>query len=1030
VTILADERVKLTNQAVTGARLMKISGWEGPLTDAIRNAREREVGAMQKATFLRACNEALFFIQPTVLSLLTFTTYVATGNELTPAKVFTTIALLNLTQFSVGKFLFLSVQGCSEAWVSIKRLEKLFLLDENDGFSFIGDDPDVFGEEEDALPNPAPMLGSEPSSMSRISLTNSSFRWTSQAQLSTKEVEAEGENEDSDSEDSNDKHEAGRGNGATLQDIQLEVMDGELVGVAGPVAAAKSSLLLAVLREMVPESDSTGHHHVLGRIAYASQEPWIQGGRLRDNILFGQKFDKQRYWRVVNACALGPDLESLPYGDSTIIGDRGVNLSGGQKARVGLARLAYADADVYLLDDPLSAVDPGVGKHLFHSVICGLLKGKTRVLVTHQTQYLQDVDRVIIMRGGRITAQGKWDELSAAGSLAGVIAVSAMETLPGVDDLATQELTEALPQRENGMGEHGEKETADNDGPRSRASTILSAPETGAEILNRGKSVEAQVEEQQQSGNVSLSTYRQYVNAAAGPALGIVMVVLLVAGQALTMLVFLLLAKWSQAADYKDAWWMWSFILVCLLAIIMSFLRATVTFHSLLRSSKQLHNRMLERVVRAPVSFFDLNSSGIILNRFAKDIAYMDDMLPMTVYDFITCLFMVLGTIILVVVVNFWVVLALVPSIFIFYYLLKFYLKTSREVKRLEAKTRSPLYTFLSESLDGLVTIRAFGAQKRFLEEFSARLDLNTRAFYAFIFTARWLGFRLDVIVILILSAACFISVALNEFASDKVNAGLLGVALVYVIQLGGLFQWAVRQAAEVENQIVSVERVLQYCELEQEAALYSKPGKEPPENWPDKGSIEVEDLWASYRPGLPPVLKGLTFNISPGTVVGIVGRTGAGKSSLVSTLFRLLEYDASKGFIAIDGIKTCEVGLHELRPRLSVIPQTPFLFSGTFRQNLDPFLKRSDAQIWAALEAVQLSAYIAAQPGGLSTLMTENGGNLSSGQRQLVCLARAILQRSTVLVLDEATANIDVQTDQLISSAIRANFKGCTVIM
>ncbi|CAM9967371.1 unnamed protein product, partial [Ectocarpus sp. 12 AP-2014] len=520
------------------------------------------------------------------------------------------------------------------------------------------------------------------------------------------------------------------------------------------------------------------------------------------------------------------------------------------------------------------------------------------------------------------------------------------------------------------------------------------------------------VSEDQESGGLKRSTYLEYIREAAGVWQVVLIFFSMAGGQVLVMGVTVWLARWSRQSEEEQDRSRYVIVLALLTAaaVVVSLFRAVLTFFSLVKASHRLHNRMLKRVVRAPVLFFDSNPVGRILNRFTKDMHFMDDLLPMTLYDFIICSFMVTGGTLIIFFVNPWVVLSMVPAMWYFLYLMSFYMKTSREAKRLEAVTRSPVYSQLSETLDGLVTIRAFGKQDRFLSQFTERVNMNTRAYFAWVYTARWLGFRMDMVVIIVLTASCFFSVAVNEY-SDSVDAGLLGAALVYVLQLGGLFQWSVRQSAEVENQMVSAERVLGYCRVPQEANLESEPGCKPADGWPAKGDIEVRDMSMRYREDLPPVLKGLTLSIKGGSRVGVVGRTGAGKSSLIAALFRLVEYDRDRGSIEIDGVDISKVGLHDLRPRMSVVPQTPFLFSGSMRLNLDPFAKQSDAQMWASLEAVQMKTYVQSLPGGLDAPVAEGGGNLSVGQRQLLCLARAVLQRSQILVMDEATANIDQHT-------------------
>ncbi|CAM9122833.1 unnamed protein product, partial [Ectocarpus sp. 4 AP-2014] len=1230
VTVLTDERVKLTNQAVAGARLMKINAWEPALEKEIHRVRAEEIRVLLKATLLRAVNEAMFFIQPAVISCLVFATYHMLGNVLAPRQVFTTLALLSITQFTVGKFLYLAVQTSSESWVSIKRIETILLMEENEILSAPRREVDLAIKPDKGVPpnNPAAAAfsstptrsGSAPSAQSfmasrggaptvieaetteagtasappaaagvvvagearerqsvsgcvrgvrepvggrvgdrgngtdewpgLVSLKGASFRWTSGREEDqhakafrdliegTKKRKDQGISDGADAAPIEEDNEAEtNAEGLTLDAIDLRIEPGQLVGVVGPVGSSKSSLLMAMLSEITPERTSggpgtaavegcAGHGQsevrprvsVLGSLAYASQEPWIQSSTIRENILFGRAMDQKRYDAVIRDCALERDLSLLPSGDQTGIGDKGVNLSGGQKARVGLARMAYAHADTYLMDDPLSAVDPAVGRELFSKVACGRLKGSTRVLV----HYLRDpeVGQIIVMHHGKIVGKGSYEELEASGSLAALerptsptkakgseanvdhgsgaanhnsaggvsrstharstsstgrayrkrppqapapaqssstSSCSVSSASPGGSGGAPREVIAAAPDgsstslettaRKVGGGDNTSVELhrdqqqqeekdgrdvgynreddfrGDADGDSNEGGLVTEG--------DKGAPPELVVSEDQESGRLKRSTYWEYIREAAGVWQVVLIFFSMAGGQVLVMGVTVWLARWSSQSEEEQGRSQYVIVLALLsaAAVVVSLFRAVLTFFSLVKASHRLHNRMLERVVRAPVLFFDSNPVGRILNRFTKDVHFMDDLLPMTLYDCITCGFMVTGNTLIIFFVNPWVVLSLLPAMWYFLHLMGFYLETSREAKRLEAVTRSPVYSQLSETLDGLVTIRSFGQQHRFLSQFTERVNLNTRAYFAWVYTARWLGFRMDMVVIIVLTASCFFSVAVNEYSSS-VDAGLLGAALVYVLQLGGLFQWAVRQAAEVEIQMVSAERVLGYCRVPQEAALESEPGYKPADAWPAEGNIEVRDMSMRYRDDLPPVLKGLTLSIKGGSRVGVVGRTGAGKSSLIAALFRLVEYDRDRGGIEIDGVDISKVGLHDLRPRMSVVPQTPFLFSGSMRLNLDPFGKQSDIHMWASLEAVQMKTYVQSLAGGLDAPVAEGGGNLSVGQRQLLCLARAVLQRSQILVMDEATANIDQHTDSLIQDVVRSSFKGKTVIM
>uniref|UniRef100_A0A4W6CWU9 ATP-binding cassette, sub-family C (CFTR/MRP), member 4 n=1 Tax=Lates calcarifer TaxID=8187 RepID=A0A4W6CWU9_LATCA len=668
------------------------------------------------------------------------------------------------------------------------------------------------------------------------------------------------------------------------------------------VNLSSSSLLSAILGELPCD---TGTMKVKGQLTYASQQPWVFPGTIRSNILFGRELNLQRYERVIRACAL---KKLLPYGDLTLIGDRGATLSGGQKARLNLARAVYQEADIYLLDDPLSAVDAEVGKHLFEQCICGLLRNKCRILVTHQLQHLKAADQIVVL-----------------------------------------------------------KEVC--------AETVCTMAE------------ETRVE-----GDISGHVYLKYFTAGCNP------VVLVNISEKLLFLFSGLTA----------------------VAVVFGYARSLVIFHGLVRSAQTLHNSMFSAVLRAPVHFFDVNPIGRILNRFSKDISQIDSMLPITFVDFYQLFLQNVGVVAVAASVIPLILIPVIPLLFIFLYLRRFYLCTSRDVKRLESTTRSPVFSHLSSSLQGLWTIRAFRAEERLKEAFDAHQDLHSGAWFLFLMTSRWFALRLDSICSIFITLTTFGCVLLR----DGLEAGEVGLVLTYAVTLVGNFQWTVRQSAEVENMMTSVERVVEYTELKSEAPWETQ--KRPPSDWPSRGMVTFNGVNFSYSRDAPLVLRDINATFQPNEKVGIVGRTGAGKSSLVSALFRLAE---PQGKIYIDGVLTSEIGLHDLRQKMSIIPQDPVLFTDTVRKNLDPFNQHTDDNLWKALEEVQLKSVVEELPGKLETVLAESGSNFSVGQRQLVCLARAILRKNRILIIDEATANVDPRTDELIQKTIRDKFRECTVL-
>ena len=767
---------------------------------------------------------------------------------------------------------------------------------------------------------------------------------------------------------------------------------------------------------------------------------------------------------MLRATCLDADLAQLPQRDLTEVGERGVVLSGGQRARLGLARLAYRDdVDTYIIDDPLSALDPRVGRQVFERTLCGMLGGKRRILVTHQLQYLRDaaVDSVAVLAAGRLTACGSYDQVRASGALGsmktddatdGGRADADVDADADADADASAAVLVPEPATVQGAGE------TEVERPQAAEATLAQeqvlgqggdgAAEAGGEaqhgqdIAAGEPSVLIEAEERI-TGVVRIATYVGWARAACWPMLVLLMAMLLGA-QLLSVLGSVFLPYWGTLAPeaqrrvLRGEGGEWSPLLLgmpwwALLPLTCGFtlLRSELHFRLALRASRRIHEAALQRLLRAPVLFFDANPLGRILNRFSKDVEFCDSLLPATALDVLVCCLLVLASLCLCLAVTPWVAALLLPLVLYFVRLRAFFLAASREIKRLDGLTRSPVFGAFAESLCGTATIRAFdGMATLQMAQFHALHDANSRTYFQFVASARWLGLRLDVICSVLLVFGTLAAVAAKAiggsvFGGDG-NAGLLGAALIFLVRLAGLFQWTVRQTAELENQMVSVERLLSYAKLPQEPPLTS--AAPPPAEWPQSGRLTLRNVSMRYRPGLTPALRGVSFEVAAGSLVGVCGRTGAGKSSLLAALFRLSEPHA--GTVEIDGVDCGAIGLHELRPKLALIMQSPFLFAGSVADNLSPLGAHTDAQLWQALEHVQLKRLVASFDAGLQTAVADGGTSLSVGERQLLCLARALLLRARLLLLDEATANVDTATDATIQRSVRTHFHDSTVVM
>uniref|UniRef100_A0A3B4F4P8 Multidrug resistance-associated protein 1 n=1 Tax=Pundamilia nyererei TaxID=303518 RepID=A0A3B4F4P8_9CICH len=754
-----------------------------------------------------------------------------------------------------------------------------------------------------------------------------------------------------------------------------------------------------------------------GSVAYVPQQAWIQNSSLKDNIIFGQERRQSWYQHVVEACALQPDLDILPAGDDTEIGEKGVNLSGGQKQRVSLARAVYCDRAVYLLDDPLSAVDAHVGKHIFDQVIGpqGLLKDKTRVLVTHGLSYLPQADLILVMMKGEISEVGSYQHLMATeGAFA-----EFLRTYAAVDKPVPNSSIQRL---ENGMSFclSSSPGVCTASKQSTTADEKLSKKPKNPEV---GKLTEA---DKASTGQVKLSVFWAYFKSI-GVLLSCISLLLFLAHHLLSLFSNYWLSLWTDDPVVNGTQPNRLMRLGVYGAFGLS--QGVAVFgYSLSMSiggvlaSRYLHQSMLYDVLRSPMSFFERTPSGNLVNRFAKEMDTIDTLIPSIIKMFLGSMFNVLGSCVIILIAT-PLVSIIIPFLGLLYFFVqRFYVASSRQLKRLESVSRSPIYTHFNETLLGTSVIRAFSEQERFIHESDQRVDHNQKAYYPSIVANRWLAIRLEFVGNCIVSFAALFAVV----ARQSLSPGIMGLSISYALQLTTSLTWLVRMSSDVETNIVAVEKVKEYSDTEKEAEWKHEPSTLSP-GWPTNGCIEMRNFGLRYRQDLDLAIRNITISINGGEKVGIVGRTGAGKSSLTLGLFRIIE--AAEGQIFIDGVDIAKLGLHELRSRITIIPQDPVLFSGSLRMNLDPFDSYTDEEVWRALEFSHLKTFVSSLPNKLNHDCSEGGENLSVGQRQLLCLARALLRKTRILVLDEATAAVDMETDNLIQSTIRSQFEDCTVL-
>ncbi|KAK1417854.1 hypothetical protein QVD17_26988 [Tagetes erecta] len=949
-----DKRMKTTSEILKNMRILKLHGWEMKFLSRIDDIRSNEEHWLYKFLFTEAITCFAFWVAPTLVAISTFGTSMLAGIPLDSGKILSAIATFKILQDSVYN-LPDTITMIVQTKVSFDRIASFLCLPELD--SGLVEVP-------------------KGSSATSVEIVDGNFSW--------------------DVTSCN----------PTLVDINFRVCNHMKVAVCGPVGSGKSSLLSCILGE-VPKL--SGKVKVSGTKAYVGQSPWIQSGTIEHNILFGKEMDIERYEKVLEACDLKKDLEVLSFGDQTVIGERGINLSGGQKQRIQIARALYQDADIYLFDDPFSAVDAITGNHIFKECMMDFLESKTVIYVTHQVEFLPSASLILVLKDGRVTQAGKYDDIIELGSdflgLVGAHKEALLEidfvrrSLVGSEVMNVSENQDEIFKSENGKLVHME-----------------------------GKKRQLVVEEERETGEVGSSTYWKYLTTAYGGAL--------------TPLILLAQIMFESSQISSNYWLAWAsptsersearvdgfkFLIVyvafgigcsfCILARSMLLMKAGY------ETANRLFYKMHFCIFRAPMSFFDANPSGRILNRVSTDQTAMDLTLPYIIGPFAYVIIQLLG-IILVMSLGAWpVFLFFFPVLGICIWLQQYYIPSARELARLVGVCKAPVIQHFSETISGSTTIRSFDQKQRFQDTCLKLIDNYSRPKFHVAGASAWLGLRLDMLSLLIFAFLLIFLVSVPEGIIDPSTAGL---AVTYGLNLNMLQAWVIVKLCTLEIQFVSVERIFQYSFIPSEPPLVIDSNR-PDHSWPSQGKVDIHHLQVRYAPHMPLVLRGIACTFQGGTKTGIVGRTGSGKSTLIQALFRIVE--PTSGEILIDGINISSIGLHDLRSRLSIIPQDPTMFNGTVRSNMDPLEDYTDDQIWEALDKCQIGDEVRNKEGKLDATVTENGENWSVGQRQLICLGRVLLKKSKILVLDEATASVDTATDNMIQKTLRQHFSDSTVI-
>ncbi|KAH1052000.1 hypothetical protein AAZX31_08G188800 [Glycine max] len=952
-----DERLRATSEILNSMKIIKLQSWEDKFKNLVLSLRAKEFIWLSKAQIIKAYGSFLYWMTPTIVPSVVFMgCSLFDSAPLNAGIIFTVLTTLRI----MGEPVRLIPEALSimiQVKVSFDRLNTFLLDEELDSINGYG-------------------RNIKQSSVNAVEIQAGNFIWD---------------------------HESVS---PTLRDVNLEIKWGQKIAVCGPVGAGKSSLLYAVLGE-IPKISGTVN--VGGTIAYVSQTSWIQSGTVRDNILFGKPMDKTRYENATKVCALDMDINDFSHGDLTEIGQRGINMSGGQRQRIQLARAVYNDADIYLLDDPFSAVDAHTAAILFNDCVMTALREKTVILVTHQVEFLTEVDTILVMEGGKVIQSGSYEDLLTARTAFEQLVSAHKATLTGVDQKNESEIDSDIE-----VMVHPEESQSFNLTKNQSERVISTKGQLGAQLTQ---------DEEKEIGDIGWKPFWDYISFSKGSFLLCLTMSAQFAFIALQTASTYWLALAIEIPKVTSGILIGVFSLFSLLSAVFIYIRSVLAANLGLKASIAFFSSFTSAIFNAPMFFFDSTPVGRILTRASSDLSILDLDIPYTLTLVAFVAADVLVTICVMVSVTWQVLIVAIPATVASIYIQGYYQASARELIRINGTTKAPVMNFAAETSLGVVTVRAFNTVNRFFNNYLKLVDMDATLFFHSIVTMEWSILRIEVLQNLTVFTAALLLILLPK---GYVPSGLVGLSLAYALTLKEAQVFWSRMFSMSSNHIISVERIMQFIEIPAEPPAIVEDNR-PPSSWPSKGRIDLRALEIRYHPNAPLVLKGINCTFKEGNRVGVVGRTGSGKTTLISALFRIVE--PSSGDILIDGINICSIGLKDLRMKLSIIPQEPTLFKGSIRTNLDPLGLYDDDEIWKALEKCQLKETIRKLPRLLDSSVSDEGGNWSLGQQQLFCLGRVLLKRNRILVLDEATASIDSATDAILQQVIRREFAECTVV-